>query len=54
MWREMVGNEPLRRLPVLTERAVYVGMPQAGRVLIRCNENAYATRMDRLFGEHAD
>ncbi len=53
-WREMAGNEPLRHLPALTERAVHAGMPQAGRMLVRCNEKAHAARMDRLFIEYAE
>lgn len=53
-WREMAGNEPLRHLPALTERAVHAGMPRTGRVLIRCNETAHAARMDRIFSKLAD
>lgn len=53
-WREVVGNEPLRHLPGLTERSVHMGMPRVGRMLVRCNEKALAARMDRLFCELAD
>lgn len=53
-WREIAGNEALRRAPALTEQVVYLGMPQAARTLIVCSEMAHAARMDRLFAEHAE
>ncbi|KXS55236.1 MAG: hypothetical protein AWU57_335 [Marinobacter sp. T13-3] len=52
-WKEIVGNEPMRYLPIMTQEAVYRGMPTPARRLLVCQSNAQTRRLDELLLAHA-